>query len=361
MLFALSAFLLAPSADAGEIRLGSLTEARAQSQGWALDANELTNTRAALVGATEADDGFTVVITDIDATLDATVLAGVDAFLVNWVADGALTADELTALATWVDAGGVLLLTCDDTSHDDVCEHLGYVLMESNYVAPLEPTTAGATNPLFSGPAGTVTTVEGGGNQGRWSAIPASAESLAVDQESHPAVAAEKRGLGQIYAFGDIDLFSNQTIDETGFESGANGMLFSNLIAEVDEQVVVCGDEEVEGAEECDDANSDNTDACTSECLNATCGDGFTQVGVEDCDDGNTDADDGCSETCEVEEEPEDSGDTDTDTDSGDTAEADPDAELNCGCSSQGPGPLPYLALPLALLLFRRRDLGGAV
>ena len=58
-------------------------------------------------------------------------------------------------------------------------------------------------------------------------------------------------------------------------------------------------------AEECDDGNTDDTDACLSSCLNARCGDGFTRSdldaqadGFEECDDGNSDNADDCLNTC---------------------------------------------------------------
>jgi cysteine-rich repeat protein len=46
----------------------------------------------------------------------------------------------------------------------------------------------------------------------------------------------------------------------------------------------VCGNGVREGAEECDDGNDENTDACPTTCRNAFCGDGFTRTGVEQCD-----------------------------------------------------------------------------
>jgi OmpA-OmpF porin, OOP family len=48
-----------------------------------------------------------------------------------------------------------------------------------------------------------------------------------------------------------------------------------------------CGDGDVrQDVEECDDGNLDNTDDCTSACLNAFCGDGFVHanINVEECD-----------------------------------------------------------------------------
>ena len=46
----------------------------------------------------------------------------------------------------------------------------------------------------------------------------------------------------------------------------------------------MCGNGTQEAGEECDDGNDLNTDACTTACKSAFCGDGFTQDGVEQCD-----------------------------------------------------------------------------
>lgn len=59
----------------------------------------------------------------------------------------------------------------------------------------------------------------------------------------------------------------------------------------------VCGNKVVEGEEQCDDGNKDDTDACTAGCKLAACGDGFVQPG-EECDDGDLDDGDACSPVC---------------------------------------------------------------
>jgi cysteine-rich repeat protein len=59
----------------------------------------------------------------------------------------------------------------------------------------------------------------------------------------------------------------------------------------------VCGNSIVEGDEQCDDGNADDTDACTGKCQLAACGDGFVQPG-EACDDGNLEDGDACSPVC---------------------------------------------------------------
>ncbi|WAS96877.1 DUF4215 domain-containing protein [Nannocystis punicea] len=58
-----------------------------------------------------------------------------------------------------------------------------------------------------------------------------------------------------------------------------------------------CGDGVVAGDEECDDGNSDDLDACRSDCTATTCGDGVVQAG-EECDDGNGDDSDACVGAC---------------------------------------------------------------
>ena len=91
-----------------------------------------------------------------------------------------------------------------------------------------------------------------------------------------------------------------------------------------------CGDGTVQADEECDDGNQDNADACTNSCKDASCGDGIVQAGVEacdeagesadcnddctfsecgdgvlnmfdgeECDDGNTDNTDACTDACD--------------------------------------------------------------
>lgn len=61
--------------------------------------------------------------------------------------------------------------------------------------------------------------------------------------------------------------------------------------------VPFCGNGTVEGAEECDDGNADNTDACTIACFSARCGDTIVQT-TEECDDGNSTNTDACTNAC---------------------------------------------------------------
>ena len=59
----------------------------------------------------------------------------------------------------------------------------------------------------------------------------------------------------------------------------------------------VCGNEVVEGSEQCDDGNPNPTDGCTNACT--ICGDNVVTA-PETCDDGNLVDDDGCDSNCQV-------------------------------------------------------------
>src|SRR5262249_2761034 len=61
-----------------------------------------------------------------------------------------------------------------------------------------------------------------------------------------------------------------------------------------------CGNGVLELGEACDDGNADNTDACTTACKPAVCGDGYVEAGVEECDDGNFFNTDSCLNDCKV-------------------------------------------------------------
>lgn len=59
-----------------------------------------------------------------------------------------------------------------------------------------------------------------------------------------------------------------------------------------------CGDGVLQAGEECDDANTDDTDGCLATCRAAKCGDGQIRSGIEECDDGNMDDSDSCTNAC---------------------------------------------------------------
>lgn len=60
---------------------------------------------------------------------------------------------------------------------------------------------------------------------------------------------------------------------------------------------LLCGNDVVDDAEECDDGNDLDSDGCDSNCTTSTCGNGIVG-GTEECDDGNTINEDACTNAC---------------------------------------------------------------
>jgi cysteine-rich repeat protein len=64
----------------------------------------------------------------------------------------------------------------------------------------------------------------------------------------------------------------------------------------------VCGNENVEDVEQCDDGNRTDGDGCAADCRteNGVCGNRIEEAD-EECDDGNTAGGDGCNAQCQSE------------------------------------------------------------
>jgi cysteine-rich repeat protein len=90
------------------------------------------------------------------------------------------------------------------------------------------------------------------------------------------------------------------TSPSTGDESSSTGDDTTGVAEASTMHVGVCGDGTMDEGEECDDGNIDDTDACLTACVLASCGDGFVQLDVEACDDGDDDDTDECLSTCAV-------------------------------------------------------------
>ncbi len=78
--------------------------------------------------------------------------------------------------------------------------------------------------------------------------------------------------------------------EETSFQ------LDTDTDTDTDTEDEVCGDEIVSGAEQCDDGNDDDNDACRNDCNFNICGDGVLFDGQEECDPGDPDI--GPNEAC---------------------------------------------------------------
>jgi cysteine-rich repeat protein len=116
----------------------------------------------------------------------------------------------------------------------------------------------------------------------------------------------------------------------------------------------------VQAGEECDDANTVETDACRNTCLAARCGDLVVRTGVEACDDGNTMDGDGCSMSCQVEMALDAGVDAATAPDAGTPADGGGGGCCSAGSGGRATSLLGGLAVLLGLRRRRRPTAGGA-
>ncbi|MCC6558096.1 MAG: DUF4215 domain-containing protein [Polyangiaceae bacterium] len=101
-----------------------------------------------------------------------------------------------------------------------------------------------------------------------------------------------------VLALGDAD--GTWTFTSADDASGDTGTLNSWSLA-LCVAPATCGDGVTDPGEACDDGNTDDTDACLSTCVAASCGDGHVQAGTEQCDDSNAAGGDCCSSSCQIE------------------------------------------------------------
>ncbi len=92
----------------------------------------------------------------------------------------------------------------------------------------------------------------------------------------------------------DTDGTGGETMGETTGETEDDSLSLTDTAG----PLPMCGNGVVEGIEECDDGNDDETDDCLSTCVQASCGDGFVWADVEACDDANDVTTDDCLPDC---------------------------------------------------------------
>ena len=241
--FAICALVIAFSAQASSqaLRVGSVADSRFQDD-WTLDGIEMVNTRAKLLNPANFGPGGTVprsiAITDTAATVgsvDAALLANFDVFFIGYLDDAnpnAFTGAELAAMQTWVNAGGTMVVTCDDNNYDAVCAFFGHPATSGNPgVNPTVPTAAGVASQIFNGSFGVVSAVNEEGTQGGFTST-TGATILAHDSSGSqlPVVLIQNIGAGKVVFMADVDLIANAATSGAAITS-PNDKFLGNVFA----------------------------------------------------------------------------------------------------------------------------------
>ena len=279
----LCALFVSPEARADEVLSASGVAIDFQgftAGGFAPDpeAGQLDSDAWIVTGVSDGDFDFGDTVSGGDygrsaSSSDSVGIGGVYAFSENGVIDAALgcqpTGGDFSpgafVLRMTNEAGGVV-------NSVQVASDLLYRNNEDRSSSlTLEYSTDGTT--FVPVPAASVDSPEGGVEGAQWT-------STSTD------VAIEDLGV-QPGAF----FYLRWVVDDIGGMADRDEFAIDDIIVDL---VAVCGDDTMTDGEECDDGNVDDTDACTSACLDAACGDGFVHEGFEECDDGNEDNTDAC-------------------------------------------------------------------
>lgn len=234
-LFLLCICLAAPAA-AQTIDLVSIDAARFGTT-WTLNGTDMESARAKLLSTSNFGPagtvGKAVAITDTAAAIDATVLLGAEVVVIGYLADdsvNAFTPEELEALEAWVEAGGGLLVTCDDDGYDAVCAHFGWPAgAEGGVVATASG--AGWNHPALVGPFGPVRQVAGSEDSATFADPNAAATILRSDSTGLPIGLATTRGAGRVLFLGDVDMLSDFTLTPGSAIESPNDKLLGNAVA----------------------------------------------------------------------------------------------------------------------------------
>jgi hypothetical protein len=226
------------------IRVGSVVASRFPTD-WTLDGSQMTNTRAKLLNTANFGPGGTVArtvqITDTAGTVGSVttaLLANFDVFFIGYLIDSspnAFTAAEISAMQSYVNSGGTMIVTCDDNSYDAVCAAFGHPATSgSPGINPILPTPAGSATNIFNGPFGVVSSINEAGTQGAFT-VTTGSTVLAVDSTPGtplPVVLTQNFGLGRVIFLADVDLIANAA-SGGGTITTQNDFFLGNLFASV--------------------------------------------------------------------------------------------------------------------------------
>jgi len=176
--------------------------------------------------------GRDLAITDVAGEITGTLLGDFDVFFIGYLYDdaaGAFTADELDAFHAWVEAGGAMLVTCDDADYDAVCARFG--APASGFGTQLVNASGpGFGHPALDGPFGPVRQFTAQFDIAAFDE-PTDGTVLARSLGGAPMVIARTVGSGRVLLLSDVDMLSDYTLtDDTDLPS-ANDALLGNAIA----------------------------------------------------------------------------------------------------------------------------------
>jgi len=156
----------------------------------------------------------TSIVTQNLTTIDATTLAGVDAFIATWWSDNDTPLQAANDVVSWFLAGGHLILYQDHYNYDKIGELLGIPTSLAS-----DGSFSNGTEPFFDGPFGTAANISQWGTIGQINTADVAAHhgTVGATNASGQVTAAfwhageYAPGAGRLLIFGDVDMMSSMT------------------------------------------------------------------------------------------------------------------------------------------------------
>ncbi|MGI9625104.1 MAG: hypothetical protein ACR2PK_19910 [Acidimicrobiales bacterium] len=155
-----------------------------------------------------------------EPAITAEYLSDVDVYFDGWMRDTDWVDGEIDDIVTWVEAGGVLIITDDDSDSNDLSAEFGAGTPLSRFVGAagdgtaIVPDTSNAAGlEIASGPFGTWTSADALGTFGYFTSLPAGWTQLAVEQgTTNPVMMTRAAGAGHVILVTDEGLFRNEDL-----------------------------------------------------------------------------------------------------------------------------------------------------
>ncbi len=232
------------------IRVGSVADSRFNNGGWTLDGGAMVYTREKLLNQSNFGPSGTyaktIVITDVSASIDASILTNVDVFFIGKM-PASFSATELTAMTNWVSTGGVMIITANDTPSDQVSNAFGLPVTATSAESYTVPYVTYNSHAIWTGPFGNLNSLGhtyGGSMSAYWPLVdvPANTTILGIDGSNNYTVLEMSYTSGKVIFLGDVALIAddgNYTIwdlnaainTSSGTASTGNEAFLGNLFA----------------------------------------------------------------------------------------------------------------------------------
>lgn len=161
--------------------------------------------------------------------LDSATLAAYDVFFIGYFRDGTFSTAELDAMYEFVENGGRMLITGDNSRFDQVVAYFGHPTTTQGPV-PNFPEVGQENHPVFDGPFGLVTTYNAAASRGFFTTT-VGATVIGRDANGGATLLEKNIGSGRVILGSDVCVFGNATGTPGSAITNNNDIVMANAFA----------------------------------------------------------------------------------------------------------------------------------